>query len=87
MAVTPTTRDYEPMMVEVVLIEFASSALWGGHLRGLNFGSCEEFLSTEEGRRNALSWMLKTATRFWAEFLRTTAKIAAAVGAPVFKNG
>jgi hypothetical protein len=58
MAVTPTTRDYEPMMVEVVLIEFASSALWGGHLRGLNFGSCEEFLSTEEGRRNALSWML-----------------------------
>jgi len=35
------TRKYEPMKAAVVLIEFASSALWRDHLDRSNFISCE----------------------------------------------
>jgi hypothetical protein len=47
----PTTAtDYEPMRTAVLLIKFASSDLWRDHLRPSNFTSCEEMISTEEGR-------------------------------------
>lgn len=45
------TTSYKPMIVMVVLIEFASSSLWWNHLNRSNFDSCEEALSTKEKRR------------------------------------
>ena len=72
--------DYEPMMTAVVLIEFASSDLWRNHLDRSNFDSCERALSAEEGGRSVLRCMLDKATRTWPAFLRTPAKIVAAVG-------
>ena len=74
------TAYYEPMMVLVVLIEFASSDLWQNHLRRSNFTSCEEVVSTEEGKRAALKWMLYVATHSWLEFLCTPAKVTRAIG-------
>ena len=74
------TVCYWPMEVVAVLIGFASSELWGGHLRPSNFASCEDILSTDEGRRLALEYMLDTALTVWPEFLRTPAKIVTAVG-------
>jgi hypothetical protein len=71
--------DYEPMMTVAVLIEFASSDLWRDHLRFSNFTSCEEFVSTKEGRRAALRNMLDTATYVWSAFLCTPAKITMAI--------
>jgi len=70
---------HEPMDSVIVLIEFASSSLWRNHLRRSNFTSCEEVLSTEEGRRTVLDRMLFTATYTWLEFLHTPAKIIAAI--------
>ena len=67
------------MMAAVVLIEFASSDLWRNHLRRSNFASCEEILSTEEGRRTAVRYMFDTATDIWPEFLCTPGKITAAI--------
>ena len=75
-----STTDYEPMMTAVVLIEFAFSDLWRDHLDRSNFDSCEEVLSTEEGRRAALRWMVDKATHTWSAFLCTAAKIIAAIG-------
>ena len=72
------TTDYEPMMSVVVLIEFASSDLWRNHLRRPNFASCEEVVSTEEGKKSILKWMLEVATHSWLEFLHTPAKVTAA---------
>ena len=71
--------DYEPMQCMVVLIGFAASDLWRNHLRHTNFTSCEEILSTEEGRRTILSCILETATDCRSEFLCTPAKIIVAV--------
>lgn len=71
--------DYKLLMAAVVLIEFASSDLWRVHLRRSNFTSCEEILSTEEGRRTALRCMLDTATHSWSGFLHTPTKIIAAI--------
>ena len=71
-----STTSYEPMMVAVVLIEFAFSDLWRDRLNRSNFDSCEEILSTEEGRRSVLRCM---ATHTLPEFLRTPAKITAAI--------
>jgi len=73
------TTDYKPMKSAVVLIEFASSNLWRNHLRRSNFTSCEEILSTEEGRKAALDDMLITANSTWPAFLHTPAKIIAAI--------
>jgi len=68
-----------PMNSVVVLIEFASSDLWGSHLRHSNFTSCEGVLSTEGGRRTALNRMLSTATYNWLAFLHTPTKIVTAI--------
>ena len=73
------TVQYEPMMAAVVLIEFASSDLWRNHLHRLNFTSCEEIISTQEGRRVAVRCMFDTSIRSWPGFLCTAAKIIAAV--------
>jgi len=73
------TADYKPMKAAVALVEFASSDLWQNHLRRPNFASCEEILSTEEGRRAALSCMFDTTAHSWSEFLCTPAKIIAAI--------
>ena len=71
--------NYEPIGVAVILIEFASSELWQNHLRPSNFTTCEEFLSTEEGRRTAIKTMLDVATGPWPEFLCTATKVASAI--------
>ena len=70
---------YEPMRVAVALTEFASSELWWNHLHPSNFASCENILSTGEGRRSALREMFWIALWEWPEFLSTPAKIVAAV--------
>jgi len=71
--------NYEPMEVAVILIEFASSNLWRGHLCYSNFSSCEGILSTEEGRRAALESMFHTATHSRSELLRAPAEIFTAI--------
>ena len=72
--------DYDPMMATAVLIEFASSDLWRNNLRRSNFASCEEILSTWDGKKTALRCMLDMAIRSWPEFLCTAAKITMAIG-------
>jgi len=73
------TVNDESVKAVAVLIEFASSDLWRNHLSRSNFTSCEKLMSMEEGRRIALGCMLDTATRTWPAYLRTPAKITAAV--------
>ena len=73
------TASYKPMMAAVILIEFASSDPWRDHLRRSNFASCEDIVSTEEGKRTALKWMLEIATHSWFEFLHTPLKITTAI--------
>ena len=73
------TPSYKPMMAAVLLIEFVSSDLWGDHLQRSNFASCEEIVSTEEGKRTALKWMLEMATHSRPEFLHTPLKITTAI--------
>jgi len=70
---------YKPMMATVVLIEFASSDLWRDHLRRPNFASCEEVVSTREGKRTALESMFDVARDLWPDFLCTPAKITMAI--------
>jgi len=74
------TADYDPMMVVVVLIEFASSYLWRNHLRHSNFTSCEEIVSTEDGWRAALKSMSDAAAHAFTEFLSNSSKVIAAIG-------
>jgi len=76
---TTVTADYQPMVAAVTLIEFASLDLWRSHLRHLNFTSCEEFLSTREGRGTALRCMFDTVASTWSEFLCTPVKIITAI--------
>jgi len=71
--------NYKPMEAAVILIEFTSSDLWRNYLHRSNFSSCEETLSTEEGKRTALSHMFDTAIHSWSEFLCTPAKVIAAI--------
>jgi len=71
--------DDEPWKATVVLIEFASSDLWRNHLRPSNFTSCEEILSAEMNRRNALSFMFSAAIQSRQELLCTPAKIIVAI--------
>lgn len=55
-----TTRaPYDPMWTTILLIEFASSDIWRNHLRRSNFTSCEEVISTEEGRDRAFRCMVQ----------------------------
>ena len=72
------TFNYDPMRAVVTLIEFASSDLWRNRLRHSNFASCEEIVSTEEGKRIALRSMLSAVSQSWLKFLYTPAKIAVA---------
>ena len=73
------TNKYEPMKAAIVLIEFASSGLWRDHLRRLNFTSCEEVASTEEGKETIFRSVLGLAGGSWPQFLCTPAKIIAAI--------
>ena len=68
---------YNPMSVATILIELASSDLWRSHLRRSNFVSCEEVISTAEGRKSAFE-CLKYATKPWP-FLCTPAKVISAI--------
>ena len=72
------TADYDPMMVVVVLIKFASSERWQKHLRDSNFTSCDESASKEEGK-TALRGTLDTVADEWLGLPRTPARIAAAI--------
>ena len=73
------TANYDPMMAVVVLVEFASSDLWRNHLQRSNFTSCEENVSTEEGRGAALRCMPDTAAQARPESLRTSSNVIAAI--------
>jgi len=68
--------DYDPMMVVVILIEFALSDLWRNHLRDSNFTSCEKTMSTEEGRRTVHELMV---AHVWPDALRTPPNVVAAI--------
>ena len=68
---------YNPMNAAAILIEFASSDLWRDHLRHSNFISCEEVISTEEGRESAFTYLKHTAGP-WPS-LCTPAKIVSAI--------
>ena len=70
---------YWPMRTVLILIEFASSELWGGHLCPSNFVSGENELSTYGSKRGALGSMFGEALGAWPEFLCTPAKIVTAV--------
>ena len=70
---------YQPMITAVVLIEFASSGLWRNHLRHSNFVSCEEAVSTREGKRSAFRCMLEMEQNTRPELLRTATKIGTAI--------
>jgi len=69
---------YEPTRMAVILIVLASLDSWRVHLHHSNFTSCEERVSTEEGKRTALKWMLDVATLPSLEFLHKPAGIIAA---------
>ena len=69
---------YVPMGVVIALIGLAPSEPWQSHLHPSNFTSCEDILSTDEGRRSALHNMYWTWAH-WREFLCTPTNIIAAV--------
>ena len=73
------TADYDPMMAVAVLIEFASSNRRQKHLHRSNFTSCEEIVSTEEGR-DAFGRSLDRVRDEWLGHNPDPAKITAAVG-------
>ena len=71
--------NYEPMMAVVVLIKFASSGVWQSHLHCSNFTSCEEIISTKDGKRAILRCMFDMAVRSRFAHLRTPASMIAAI--------
>ena len=73
------TGDDDSLRVTVILMEFASSDLWGNHLCYSNFASCEWIVSTDEGRIAVLKCMLRIATFSLPDFLDTPTKIIAAI--------
>ena len=75
----PSKPDYEPADTAVLLIELASSELWQNHLDSSNFTTCEEFLSTEEGKRTVVEHMLKSPLPPWLKPLCRATKVAAAI--------
>jgi hypothetical protein len=50
-------RCYNPVMVAHILIGFALSDLWRVHLHRSNFASCEEIVSTWDGKKTFLECM------------------------------
>ena len=68
---------YQAFGAAVILIGFASSNLWRNYLHPSNFTTCEEFLSTEEGKKTTIKHMLHA--QFRLELLRTAAKVVAAI--------
>jgi len=72
-------RGYEPMKVAVVLVGFASSAAWRGHLCHSNFITCEEVTSTIEGRISAFGYIQQVAGASRGQFLSAPARIIAAI--------
>ena len=68
-----------PMSAAVILIESASSELWQNHLHPSNFTSCEDVVSTDEGRRSALRKMVDMALDKRPELLCTPTKIVATI--------
>ena len=71
--------NYSPMVLITILIEFASSDLWGNHLRRSNFTSFEEMVSTLDGKRTALTDMSGVAIHPLPKFLCTATKLTMAV--------
>ena len=51
------STSYQPMRTITLFVEFASSDLWKEHLHPSNFTSCEEKVSTQEGRSIAFGCM------------------------------
>ena len=51
--------DPRPIRAVVILITLASSDLWRNHLHPSNFTTCEEFLSTREGKSIAITDMVR----------------------------
>jgi len=72
-------QGYEPMKVAVVLVGFASSTPWRGHLCHSNFTTCEEITSTMEGKISAFRHMQQVAGASRGQFLCPPARIIAAV--------
>ena len=70
---------YNPIMATAVLIDFASSDPWSGHLRHSNFTSFEEIVSTWDGKRTALGSITGVVLFHLPEFLSTAAKITTAI--------
>ena len=70
---------YQPMVAAVVLIEFASSDLWRNHLRHSNFASCEEVVSTRDGKWSAFVCMAAMRNGGWPKLLGTATKISTAI--------
>ena len=68
---------YEAFGAAVILIGFASLNLWRNHLHPSNFTTCEEFLSTEEGKKITIKHMLHAQLRL--ELLRTAVEVVAAI--------
>jgi len=73
------TAGYEPLMTTVLLIELASLDLWRDHLRHSNFTSCEEIVSTGEGKRVALKCMFEVTTHSWSSLVYTPEMMIAAI--------
>ena len=74
------TTVYDPISSMPLLIEFAGSDLWRGHLRPSNFISCEKFASTEQGRGLVFRGMLEWGSNSQTEPLDSTTKLVSALG-------
>ena len=75
----PPESDYEPIRAAVILITFASSNPWRDYLHPSNFTTCEEFLSTGEGKRVAIIDMFTTVRGALPRLFWTAEKVAAAI--------
>ena len=73
------TVYYEPMEAVVALIEFASSELWRTHLLSSSFASCEDLVSTDQGKRTALRKLFDVALGEGTELPCTPTKIVTAI--------
>jgi len=71
--------SYDPILSVALLIEFAGSDLWRDHLRPLNFASCEEFASTEEGRGLIFQGVLEWGSNAQTEPFSSATKLVSAL--------
>lgn len=74
-----TRAPYDPMWTTILLIEFASSDIWRNHLRHSNFTSCEEVISTEEGRDRAFRCMVQRGAGVRTSPLNSLGKLVLAI--------